>query len=362
MVRNGPPDEVLAGTPRYGSRITSWLGGRMLAAQIPIVSGRALGKVQDEIRETVTLSVPRFAPAEEGGDQIDWRPNAPDSPLGKYGQTLDVTTIVRSVVTAEVWETRIGRYRILDWDDDDDGLIVVKAESMLAAPRGDKLLVPTSPQGTFISEARRIAPAGMGVSFDPALVDRACPSSMSWSRSRLEALQEIADAWPALLRVDAWGQIRFRAPLPAVPTPAIDLHDGSGGTLISAPRSDTRAGAYNRVVVTSSASNAEDIRSVAQVTSGPMSVNGPYGVEVREWSSPLIRTKAEAGAAAANMLADSVRPAQATTVHIAPDPRIELDDPMQTRRGGDLVWGYVTAYDLPLTAADGDERVDVGIS
>ncbi len=103
---------------------------------------------------------------------------------------------------------------------------------------------------------RRLIPPGMGVSFDSALVDRTCPTSMSWSEDRLGALQEIARAWPALLRTDEWGQIRFKAPLPAVPTPpVVTLTDGEGGTLISAPRADSRKDAYNVVVATSSASD-----------------------------------------------------------------------------------------------------------
>lgn len=361
-MRDGAPDEVLAGACRWTARVSSWLGGTLLAATVPIVSGRVVAKADDDIIETLSLTVPRFAAAVDGDDVVDWRPRKTSDPLARYGQTLDVTIVVTSVITGDVWETRIGRYQIKDWDDDDAGTITVKGESLLARLRDDKLAAVSSPTGTFASEARRLLPGGMGASFDTALADRAAPASMSWSKDRLKNLREIADTWPALLRIDPWGQVRYKAPLPTIPVPALIIRDGGDGTLISAPRSDTRSGAYNQVVATTSSTTDADVSGVAQVTAGPMSVNGPYGVVTKEWSSPLLETSAQAQAAAQTMLDNSTRPAQAVPVRIAPDPRIELDDPVEVLRGDESLWGWVTAFDLPLTASDGDMRVDVGLA
>lgn len=332
-MRDGAPDEVLAGACTWQSTVTSWLGGRMLAPRIPLSSGRVTGDVGDDVIESLSITVPRFAAPEPGAGVIDWRPTSPDAPLARYGQILDVTMVVSSVITGQVWETRIGRYQIKDWDDDDEGTITVKGESLLARPRDDKLLTLTSPTGTLISEARRLLPAGMGASFDPDLVDRDAPSAMSWSKDRLKNLQEIALAWPALLRIDAWGQLAFRAPLPSVPVPVLTLRDGRDGTLINAPRKDTRSGVYNRLIASSSATDREDVQGIASITAGPMSVNGDYGVVAREWSSPLIETAPQAEASAQTMLANSTRPALAVPARIAPDPRIELDDPVEILRG-----------------------------
>jgi hypothetical protein len=343
--------------------VSSWLGGELLAAQVPIESGRVTAKADQDVPEKLTFRVPRYAAQIEGGDVVDWRPGTnARAPLARFGQQVDLTIIVRSVATAEVWETRIGRYQILDWKDDDGGTINVTAEGMLARPRDDKLTAVTAPTGTLIAEVRRLLPAGMGASFDQALVDRPCPASMSWSEDRLGALQEIAAAWPALLRTDAWGQVRFNAPLPAVPTPVLTLTDGARGTLITAPRSDSRKDAFNVVVATSSASDRADVFGVAEIASGPMSVNGPYGRVVKRWSSPLLDSKTTAVAAARTMLDNSTRPAQSVPVTLAPDPRIDLDDPVAVKRGDDWVlWGWVTGYDLPLTATGGDMRIDVGV-
>ncbi|MBQ9915954.1 MAG: hypothetical protein IJO71_02000 [Microbacterium sp.] len=363
-MREGPPDEVLAGLVIWRPRVTAWLGGRMLAANVPISSGRVTGKVEQEVIEEVSITVPRFAAAEPGGDVFDWRPGAnPAHPLARYGQFLDVSIVVESVVTRQVWETRIGRYQVKGWDDDDAGMVTAKGESLLARPRDDKLTALTSPIGSLKSEARRLAPAGMGVAFDPALVDRPCPPAMAWSKSRIENLREIADAWPALLRIDSWGQIVFRSPLPEIPTPVVTLRDGEGGTLISAPRADSRSGVPNVVIASTGSSAEADVQGVAMTTSGPMSVNGDYGVVVKEWSSSLLTTRAEAEAAAQSMLESAARPAQSVPVRIAPDPRLEIDDPVAIMRGDDpALWGWVTAWDLPLTADGGDMRIDLAVA
>lgn len=360
-MRDGAPDEVLAGACYWRPRVTAWLGGQMLAASVPVTSGRITAKTDDDVIEQLTITVPRFASPESGEDITDWRPASPDAPLARYGQALDVSIVVTSVITGQVWETRVGRYQIVDASDDGTGLLTVKGESLLARVRDDKLRTLTSPVGTFAAEARRQMPAGMGASIDPALTDRPVPASMAWSTERLKNLRELADAWPALLRVDEWGQVAFRAPLPAVPSPVITFRDGEGGTLITAPRADSRSGAYNRVVASSSSTDAADVQGEAEVTAGPMSATGPYGAVVKEWSSPLILNLAQANAAAATMLANSIRPSQSIPVRIAPDPRIQLDDPVEVRDADGSRWGWVTGYDLPLTVGDGDMRLDVGL-
>lgn len=329
-MRPGPPNEVLAGTVEWSCRVSSWLGGTLLAESVPVASGRVTASTTLGVLARLSLTVPRF-------DGRDWRPGpAVDHPLARYGQELDVTVLVTSSVTGQVWETRVGRFLITDWEDDDAGSIAVEGEGLLRRVADDKLPAPVQPRagGTLVSEARRLLPVGMGASFDPALVDRACPPGMSWSSDRLAALGEIADAWPALLRTDEWGQVTFRAPLPEVPTPALTLADGERGTLVRAPRSDTRSGAYNRVIVRSSASEAPDVQAIVDQHTGPMRVDGPYGVVAREWSSPLIRDAGMAQASGRTMLRSSLLPTQTVPVVCAADPRIDLDDPVQVLRDG----------------------------
>ena len=358
-MRAGAPEEVLSGTCGWAPSVSSWLGGRLLDAEIPVGGGRLVAQVGQKIPERLTLTVPRFDGIRDmrPGDQVD-------HPLARYGQELQVSIIVSSSVDTDTWETRVGRFLITDWDDGDDGTIQVVAAGRLRRPEDAKLTSPTQPGtgATLMSEARRLLPPGMSAGFDPALVDRACPAGMAWSEDRLAALQEIADAWPALLRTDEWGQVAFRRPRPAVPVPVLTLRDGERGTLASAGRSDTREGAFNQVVARSSASGSEDVQAIAQQTTGPMAVTGEYGPVTKIWSSPLITSTEMALASAQTMLANSILPATSVPVRCVPDPRIDLDDPVEILRDGERTWGYVTGYDLPLTVADGEMRVDVGVS
>lgn len=358
-MRAGPPEEVLSGTCGWAPVVSSWLGGRLLDAEIPVRRGRVVAQVGQKIPERLTLTMPRFDGLRDmrPGDQVD-------HPLARYGQELQVSIIVSSSVDTDTWETRIGRFLITDWDDGDDGTIQVVAAGRLRRVDDAKLTRPTQPAAgsTLMSEARRLLPPGVSAGFDPALVNRACPTGMAWSEDRLGALQEIADAWPALLRTDEWGQVQYRRPLPAVPVPVLTLRDGARGTLASAGRADTREGAYNEVVARSSAAGVEDVQAIAQQTSGPMAVSGEYGPVTKLWSSPLITSTAMALASARTMLANSILPATSVPVRCVPDPRIDLDDPVEVLRDGERTWGYVTGYDLPLTVADGEMRVDVGVS
>lgn len=361
-MRSGAPDEVLAGSCGWSPLVQSWLGGLLLADQVPVLRGRVTAQVSQDVPERLSLTVP--AQTTVDGSLFDWRPGSdPVHPLARYGQELQVSVVVSSTAGPESWETRVGRFLVTDWEDGDDGTVQVSAEGRLRRVKDALLTTPTQPRSgaTLVSEARRLLPAGVSVAFDPALVDRACPAGMAWSDSRLSALQEIADAWPALLRTDEWGQVFFRAPLPDVPVPVLTLSDGERGTVETVARSDTRDGAFNQVVAESSASGVEDVQAVASQTTGPMAVGGQYGVVTKRWSSPLITTTNQALRSARTMLANSLLPATSVPVTCAPDPRIDLDDAVEVLRDGQRFWGWVTGYDLPLTVDDGPQRIDVGV-
>jgi hypothetical protein len=358
-VKAGAPDEVLAGSCSWACTVSSWLGGTLLSSTVPVMSGRVTASVTQPLLERVTLTVPRFASG------VDWAPGQdPRHPLARYGQELQVSVTVGSSVSSDTWDTRVGRFVVADWDDDDRGTVQVTGDGLLRNVQTDLLTAPVQPylDGTLTSEARRLLPLGMAAAFDPALVDRPCPPSMSWSEDRLSALQEIADAWPALLHTDEWGQVVFSAPLPDVPTPVLTFQDGPRGTVRAVPRSDTRADAVNRVIARSSMTADVDIQAVVDVQDGPMSTGGDYKVVAKKFSSPLLTSEQECQVAGATMLANSVRPTNVVSVTCAPDPRVSLHDPVEVLRDGERIWGWVVGYDLPLTWRDGPMRVDVGVS
>lgn len=358
-MRTGPPSSLLAGAAGWAPRMSAWLDGRLLAETVPVHRGRLTADASQQVPERLTFSVPRW-------DGRDWLPGAnPAHPLARFGQYVILTIVVTSPVTGMEYETVIGRFQIRSWKNDVlQGLVQVEAVGVLQIAAGDRLPSPLAPTGTLATELRRLLPAGLSAAISPALVDRDCPRSMEWADDRIGALYEIADAWPARLRTDQWGQIAALPALPDIPTPVISLTDGEGGTVVGTTRTDTRDLVYNRIVVRASGTdtaNRPPIQAVVDQVTGPMRVGPPYGTETKYWSSPLITTIEQAQASGATMLADSLRPSRTIPVTIAPDPRLDLDDPVEIISDGSRDWGYITAYDLPLTVADGDMRIDVGV-
>lgn len=359
MITNAPSASQLGGAVTWEPVVSSWLGSEYLG-QVPVSSGSVVWSTGREVPGSVSLEVPRF---DRG---VSWWPgDDPRHPLARFGQTLDVAVKVGSVVSGQSWIVPMGRFLVTNWDDNGD-TISVSGASMFQRIEDDRFVSPmaTRSGGTLVSELRRVLPASVGLTVAAGLTNRAVPA-MSWGESRMDAVREIAAAWPARLREDRAGNAVVLPPLPDVPAPTETLTDGEGGTVVSAYRTDTRDGAYNRVVARgqeTTDSGLPAFQHVADMETGPMRVRGPYGVVTRFFSSPLITSRSAAAASARTMLADAVRPARTVPVILAPDPRWELDDAVEVVKGEDRVWGFVSGLQVPLTVGDGDMRLDVEVS
>jgi hypothetical protein len=363
-MRDGPSSVTLAGAVGWAPVVSSWLDGRVLADSVPILSGRLSAVASQAVPERLTLTVPEWS------DGRSWDPAGdPKHPLAEYGQSLQAAIVVRTSQTESF--TRLGVFQVHAPNHDDLGRTVdIEARGPLQRVCEPKFPVPESPRasGTLGSEFRRLMPPGIPVYIDPSLVDRACPASFQWSQDRRAALGDIADAWPARIVTDQWGTVALMAPLADVPVPVLTFTDGEGGTVVSAPRGSTREGRPNQVVATGSSVDStalDPVRAVAEIDAGPMAVTSDgsgYGTVTFCYSSPLLESTAQARAAARTVLARESAASVVRTVHAAPDPRVELGDAVAVVRGGVTEWGYVVAYELPLTADGGAMRIDVGIT
>lgn len=363
-MRPGPSSELLAGSAGWAPAAASWLDGKLLAPAIPVWSGKLSAARSQQVPEKVDLVVPEWQ------DGTWWVPDSESHPLAKYGQVIDLAIDVTSSVDQSVTRTKLGRFRIFDWEHDEIACQVrVTAYGILYRVAEDGFTVPEVPRtgGSLASEFRRLMSPGIPVAIDPALIDRPCPQSLQYPDDRLDALSGIAEAWPARMDADMLGQVVLRPPLPETPTPILTLSDGEGGTVVSAPRGDTRAGVANVFVGTSSATDAaaqDPVRAEARVMTGPLAARDDgtgYGRVVRRWSSPLATTREQVQASVSTMADTAARQSRVRSVTHAPDPRIELDDPVAVVRRGVRETGYVIAYELPLTVGDGAMRTDVGV-
>ena len=349
--------DALANAVVWDCRVASWLGGEFLGV-VPVSGGSVTWSRDRDVPGSLALDVPVVV------DGVSWIPaDDPAHPLARYGQELTVDVTVSDPASGREDEFLVGRFVIQNWDST-GGTVSVEASSVMSRVEDDRFItaVATKTDGTLSSEAARLTPDMCDVWIDPDLEDRRVPS-MSWDESRIDSLKELAAAWPARLREARDGTIEFLAPVDVIGGPELTLTDGVDGTLIEATSSDSRDSIYNIVVARGQETNEDgspSFQGVAEQTSGPLSVGGPYGRVPRFFSSPLITSKSGALKSAQTMLKNSLTSATVWRVTVAPDPRVWIDTPVEVTRDGDTRWGLVAGFTLPIWG-DGDMQIDVEV-
>lgn len=363
------PAEALSSAFSWEARVDSWLGQTWLG-RVPVKAGSVTWTTSQQVQGTLSLTVPRIGAVSQDEGARDWTPLAPDSPLAAMGQVLHVQVTVASLVSTDRWDIPLGRFLITQWEVGATD-IRITGKSLLQHLEDDRLTSPTVPYsgGTLASELRRLVGGHMGVIVSDALTNRPCPS-MSWGESRIDAIYEIADAWPARLREGPDGVLYVLPPVPAITErPEKSLTDGEAGTVIGVTRQGSRAGIFNRIVARGQEQDDAGqprFQAIIDQTTGPLRTSGPYGIVTKFFSSPLITSKQAALNSATTMLATSVR--QKTTVPVThtPNPTLTLDTPVELITanidGAATItqWGIVTSTEIPLVYS-GTSRSNVEV-
>lgn len=362
------PADLLSSAYTVAARVESWLGSEYLGA-VPVEDGSVSWDASQQVQGSLSLSVPRVGAAGDE-DWRDWDPTDPTHPLACFGQVLHVSLTIGSLISSAWWTVPLGRFLITSVEPG-PSTVRVTGKSLLQRLEEDRLTEPMAPDpaGSMASELRRLVGSRMGLIIDPALRDYPCPS-MTWGESRIDAVYEIARSWPAVVREGGDGILYVSPPTPD-PTsrPELRLSDGAEGTVVGVAASVSRDKIYNRVVARGQESSDEgspSFQAIADQMTGPMRVDGPYGVVPRFFSSPLITSVAQAKSTAEAMLADAVRKKVTVPVEHAPDPRIRLDAHVEVETRpvegtqGRTVWGVVSAYEVPLTYR-GTQKTDVEV-
>lgn len=363
------PSDALSSAFSWEARVDSWLGQTWLG-RVPVKAGSVTWTTSQQVQGTLSLTVPRIGAVSQDEGARDWTPLAPDSPLAAMGQVLHVQVTVASLVSTDRWDIPLGRFLITQWEVGATD-IRITGKSLFQRLEDDRLTSPTVPYsgGTLASELRRLVGGHMGVIVSDALTNRPCPS-MSWGESRIDAIYEIADAWPARLREGPDGVLYVLPPVPALTErPETTLTDGEAGTVIGVTRQGSRAGIFNRIVARGQEQDDAGqprFQAIIDQTTGPLRTSGPYGIVTKFFSSPLITSKQAALNSATTMLATSVR--QKTTVPVThtPNPTLTLDTPVELITanidGAATItqWGIVTSTEIPLVYS-GTSRSDVEV-
>ena len=362
------PADLLSSAYTVAARVESWLGSEYLG-EVPVEDGSVSWDASQQVQGSLSLSVPRAGAAGDE-DWRDWDPTDPTHPLSCFGQVLHVSLTIGSLISSAWWTVPLGRFLITSVEPG-PSTVRVTGKSLLQRLEEDRLTEPMAPDpaGSMASELRRLIGSRMGLIIDPALRDYPCPS-MTWGESRIDAVYEIARSWPAVVREGGDGILYVSPPTPD-PTsrPDLRLSDGAEGTVVGVAASVSRDKIYNRVVARGQSSDegSPSFQAVADQLSGPMRVDGPYGVVPRFFSSPLITSVAQAKSTAEAMLADAVRKKVKVPVEHAPDPRIRLDAHVEVETRpvegalGRTVWGVVAAYEVPLTYR-GTQKTEIEVA
>lgn len=360
MRTNAPSGEHAASGLVISSTVDVWLGGKVTALAVPVVTGRLAVQRDQSVPERLDVTLP----VEWNGTVLD--PGMKRSALGSDGHDLDVTVHLETLDGARRWKLPLGRFPVQSWKIEGagvrlmaHGLLQIVADDLRAAPRSPGKVSPIA--GELM---RELADLGFQTRVHPGLPERSVPRDFVFGTDRLKSIIELVTVWPARMRVAPDGVVDF---LPAlsledVPPAVTVLHDGVDGTVVSAPSEGDREGAYNKVIVRiRPEGDAPEDAHVEELKQGRMAV-AVYRPKAREVDVEGVRTLAQAqGIARQEVAAARVR-LRTLRVEAASDWRLEVDDPVtvHTAEGVDET-GLLTGVDMPLTARDGLALYDVGV-
>jgi hypothetical protein len=332
--------------------VSSWRGGQLLAAEVPIAAASEESDRSQRIPERVTFTVPRY----DGGTV--WAPAGDvDHPLAANGQLLNVRLGVGT--TAGVIEYFGRGWFLIDDVEADGDTVEVTTVGLLRLVDEARLVAPFQPSGTLGSTLRGLIEPGLTVDLTDAPTDRAVPTTgINYDEDRLGAVLELIDAWAAEATVTEAGVLAVE---PAtVPTAAVATitNTGSGATIIRTSGSSSRENGFNVVVARGTAADGGQVQGQAYDTTSNRAYGtawSPYPVPYF-FASPLLTTNAQCEAAARTVLNRLLRGAGAEfTVEMVPNPTLQVGDPLQLT--SDDFEGLVTIERLTLPyRAAGDRR------
>lgn len=304
-------------------RVESWLGGQLLADDIPVSDGTETRDRSLAIPEQVSLTVPS---SDRG---TVWTPLNTDDPLAAYGQQLRISFGVDIGGGQMEWIPR-GWFLITDTTTD-GATVTVQAAGLLTLVDEAKLASTFQPAGGLMATVRALVEPALTVHFDPALSDRAVPAGIEWDTDRMEALGDVMTAWPAQYEVTSDGYLLVEPVTADSGTPVLDITDGDGGTVIRWQGESTRDGAFNMVIASGEQADGTQIQGVVYDTDGvsPYRIGGPFNPLPVPYSydSSLLTTVDQCRAAAAAQLIQ-LRKTAAHTIGavIVPHPGLVTGD------------------------------------
>jgi hypothetical protein len=346
--------EQLTSSYTYVVNAQSLRSTTVLADDVPISTGTLSYSRDQTIPESLDFIVPSY-----DGD-IDWNPVSNSHPLSTTGQQilLRIGIYVNGVPEwlQQGWFPIIGTKST-------NTTVAVSCRGLLNLIDEAKFTAPFTPSNSFNTTIRKLVEPAITCLFDPLLTDRSIPIGMHWDEDRLQALNEVLDAWPADAEVTEDGYLYVHVPVDeSTLTSVWSLTDDSvTGTIIDWTGETSRSNSYNAVVARGEDSNGNQIQAVVYDTDrfsatyrfGDFSVFPvPY-----LYSSALLTTIDQCRLTAQNILARKKRSeSRKLSFQCVPNPALRLGDAVSvtsSRLGFTDLLATIESYSLPLSPSDG---------
>jgi hypothetical protein len=170
-----------------------------------------------------------------------------------------------------------------------------------------------------------------------------------------DGIEKLADAIAAEVFADPLGRFVIRPQPVITATPVWVVSTGDRGTVIGLDEKTTRDLTYNRVVASGQRTDgtAPVFAAVSDTDPlSPTSVNGPFGVKTRFYSSPLLTTTGQCTTAAQGLLARTTGMHGSVTLTLVTNPALDAGDVIQVRDGDTLINHIIDTVTIPLSVTD----------
>lgn len=301
-------------------RAQAWYGGALVADFLPVASGTVTIDVGSQVRRTLDVVI--------GGQE--WDPTVDSDVLAPFGTWLYVWSGIRFPQGTVEWAP-LGRFRVENPSSSEgDPAVTVHAADASKVVQDARFLTPRSstPGMRIVDQmaalVTEVHPCSVILHDYPDTIGR-----VVWESDRWGAVHDMADSLGAEAFFEQQGAFVVR-PQPTLADPAVwTVNTGEGGVMASAARELSRENLYNAWVARGE--QAADVAPVQGIAydldpGSPTRWEGPFGQKPGFYSSPLLKTTAQALTAASAKLARSRTTSRAVSLGSVPNPALDGGD------------------------------------
>lgn len=303
---------LVAGDHEVLVDVDAWYDGKVSAGSlVPVAMSWSSTFDGQAVRSTLDLTV-----QDPAGALLSEKAT---SQLAPYGQLI-VAQVTACLPSAKLYESvPLGTFRIetavaeYRWDRHKKtgreyptgGVVRVQALDCLADLAEAEFAGPTAPSGTVQAAMTALARGYVGADVS-SLPATTVPASVTYGDSKWDAVKALAQTAGKVPVPQRDGTMGFVSPTIGTSVWAVTV---DADTLLSSSLAHDRGGLKNAVLATGedNVDGVSPISALAQETTGPLRVSGPFKLQLRRHSSPFYRTVAQARSGAESIRDGMIR-------------------------------------------------------